>query len=1092
MTAFSSILFIVLTVLVPSGLALLIWPRRNSNGGQFLISWLGATAVWGLLLVGQSMVSDLQGHIFWDNLGVTGLIAVSGLWGIFCLGLTKRSPPTRRNALLVGSAGVTLLALAWTDPVHQMLRPGAFLQDQGGFFTLTLEPGIVYLLYLVLISLLPLWSAVLLVRDSLRGNFADIAPLHWLVLAAAAPFAGLILTVLGVQFMTALGPIALGYGLSGLLFGWTVLQYNLLGFDPIVRETLFENTSSGVLVVGPGNLLAQINPSAYRLLGIEQEDVRGQPLGEALPSSASPLLEKLDSFSDEPFEIEIANQGSSRFLEVRTARLGIREGQDKQMIVLQDITPAKNTELALRNQKRLLEDLVTIARASTRVSDVQTTFQNILSIAAELTGAQVGSLFLLDREGKVINSILARGEVPREIRNPILDQVMESGLAGWTVRNNRPTIIEDTRKDDRWVEVPNHPHPVRSALAIPITSSNGSLGVMTLEHDTPGHFTQDHSTLLQAAADQMALALRNAQVHEEQQQVNRRQVMLYKVLRSVSGHLDPATILDVALSAVHSETVVPAIAVLLPGPGPEELTVQAAVGREAPDIGSIVHMDSSSPGKAYRTGKSQIIADSAADPEINATIPRMASELSVPLMSGQRITGVLTFESDRPGYFDNEDMMLAESIADAISLSLENASLYQEVQHRLEEQTLLRKAAEQISSTPDLFGGLDYLANQMVQTFKLQRVAIFRYEDGARQPSLVAESPDRAPESTETSSPGPDQNTVDMLRSGQIVTHTNGGQLGEADADQLEAVNPDILYSPFIVRDRFIGFAKMHLSELGQKFSEDELALMRAISQQAALALQRVQLFEDIQNARQAAEDADSAKSEFITVLAHELQGPMTSIKGFAEMLSVGSMGPINDSQRNFLQVIQSTVDRMSLLVSELTDISRIESGHLSLKLEDVDPAEVIGEVMAELQGQASQNRQELVSQIAQNLPKVMADPSRLAQILTNLLSNAIKYTPHGGRITISAKPHENSHSYVQITIEDTGIGISAEDQKQIFEKFFRTKDELAREITGTGLGLNITRHLVELQGGKIWFESRLRQGTTFHFTLPAVRKKEG
>jgi len=248
---------------------------------------------------------------------------------------------------------------------------------------------------------------------------------------------------------------------------------------------------------------------------------------------------------------------------------------------------------------------------------------------------------------------------------------------------------------------------------------------------------------------------------------------------------------------------------------------------------------------------------------------------------------------------------------------------------------------------------------------------------------------------------------------------------------------------------------------------------------------------EAARQAKEAAEAANQAKTEFISFVAHELRLPMTSIRGYAELVLTGTAGAVNEQQANFLNVIRSNVERMVILISDLADISRIESGHFRLEFGAVSVADIVSEVTSSLHRQIEEKQQSLTVQIPGDLPQLAGDRTRLAQVLTNLLSNAYKYTPEGGQITICAayeadSAHcEGTLPVVHISVQDNGLGINSEDQQQLFQKFFRAADEEARTAPGTGLGLNITKYLVEAHGGCIWFESEYRKGTTFHFTIP-------
>jgi len=268
--------------------------------------------------------------------------------------------------------------------------------------------------------------------------------------------------------------------------------------------------------------------------------------------------------------------------------------------------------------------------------------------------------------------------------------------------------------------------------------------------------------------------------------------------------------------------------------------------------------------------------------------------------------------------------------------------------------------------------------------------------------------------------------------------------------------------------------------------TQENLAFLNRLSDNAAIAIYNAQLYDEVQR-------ANIAKSDFVSFVAHELKNPMTSIKGYTELLAAGSVGQINDMQTNFLHTIKSNVERMSVLVSDLNDNAKIEAGRLRLDFKAVDITTLVDEVLRSTKRQVEDKKQKVEVQLSESMPHVWADNVRVGQVLTNLVSNAHKYTPESGTVVVGAEATENqwdpegAKQVVHIWVKDNGIGISIEDQAKIFQKFFRSDDSKAREAPGTGLGLNITKSLVEMQGGRIWFDSEYRQGTTFHFTIPVA-----
>jgi signal transduction histidine kinase len=263
--------------------------------------------------------------------------------------------------------------------------------------------------------------------------------------------------------------------------------------------------------------------------------------------------------------------------------------------------------------------------------------------------------------------------------------------------------------------------------------------------------------------------------------------------------------------------------------------------------------------------------------------------------------------------------------------------------------------------------------------------------------------------------------------------------------------------------------------ERGEAFTPGEVAFLARLSARSGVALQNARLY-------QAVQDANQAKSKFVSVVSHELRIPMTSIKGYADLLSKGMAGPVSDQQVEFLKTIQNNVERMSALVSDLSNISRIETGRLKLELKAFVIDSHLQETVNSLLPRIEEKGQTLEVYLAEDLPHVYADPNRFMQVMTNLISNASKYTPRGGWITVLAQRQDR---FVRLEVRDTGLGISEEDQEKLFSQFFRSENPAVREEQGWGLGLNVTKLLVELQGGEIGVESTLGKGSTFWFTVP-------
>jgi signal transduction histidine kinase len=228
----------------------------------------------------------------------------------------------------------------------------------------------------------------------------------------------------------------------------------------------------------------------------------------------------------------------------------------------------------------------------------------------------------------------------------------------------------------------------------------------------------------------------------------------------------------------------------------------------------------------------------------------------------------------------------------------------------------------------------------------------------------------------------------------------------------------------------------------------------------------------------------DEMKSMFVSVAAHELRTPLASISGYVEMLLDEEVGSLTNDQREYLDIVQGSAHRLLTITNNLLDVTRMEAGRIELVLQPTELPALVEAVVAEFEPQLEAKAQRLTLRASPDLPLALCDEMRAAQIIGNLLSNASKYTHQGGLITISVTRAEEE-GFLRVSVKDNGVGIAVEDQVKLFSRFFRAEKAGVTQASGAGLGLFITRSLVELHGGRIWFGSQPDKGSTFHVTFP-------
>ncbi len=301
---------------------------------------------------------------------------------------------------------------------------------------------------------------------------------------------------------------------------------------------------------------------------------------------------------------------------------------------------------------------------------------------------------------------------------------------------------------------------------------------------------------------------------------------------------------------------------------------------------------------------------------------------------------------------------------------------------------------------------------------------------------------------------------------------THSHDLCQALLDELSKMET-ALAIPIRVQEKLIGILIVGPKLSGDDFSKEDLQFLDIAAQQTASSIEKSRLYED-----------DQLKSEFVSIASHELLTPTAAIEGYLSMILDEKLAKVDPKAEEYLRKVQSSAHRMAELVKDLLSVSRIESGKIVINKQPVEVSPLINQVIGEIGVRAKEAEIGLTYlEPPKSLPKILADPDRFIQIVMNLVSNAIKYNKPKGTIEISAAVEKK---FVRVMVKDTGIGISEAHLPHLFEKFYRVHDDsAAAEKIGTGLGLFITRSIVELQGGKISVKSQAGKGSEFSFTLP-------
>jgi signal transduction histidine kinase len=291
---------------------------------------------------------------------------------------------------------------------------------------------------------------------------------------------------------------------------------------------------------------------------------------------------------------------------------------------------------------------------------------------------------------------------------------------------------------------------------------------------------------------------------------------------------------------------------------------------------------------------------------------------------------------------------------------------------------------------------------------------------------------------------------------------------------------------PMLRQGTAIGVLTLTRSEV-RPFTDKQIELVATFADQAAIAIENVRLFDEIQDKSYQLEVASQHKSQFLANMSHELRTPLNAILGSTELMTDGAYGEPSEKMMGVLKRLEANGRHLLGLINDVLDLSKIEAGQLVLELSDYCVQDIAQTVRSTLEPLAADKKLAFKLELAPNLPPGLGDGRRLTQVLINLVGNAIKFTDVG-EVAIKAKANKGSF---YVSVRDTGPGISAADQAKLFQEFQQAHNAITRKKGGTGLGLAISKRIIEMHGGKIWVESQPGQGSTFAFTLPVIVERQ-
>ena len=781
----------------------------------------------------------------------------------------------------------------------------------------------------------------------------------------------------------------------------------------------------------------------------------------------------------------------------------------------------------IRQRNRELEAVNTVIAAVSRTLDLDRILETALETVMSVLAVDACHFRVLDpvTDELVLRAHRGRGE--RFVRERARIRWQDSPLAREAAGRGEYISIPDITADPRGGKFSAREEGLKAFAIFALMAETGPVGLLCVYRREARPFTAQELLLLNVLGGQVGMAIDTARLYGDLQastarlaDTNRRLAELYRLTIALQEAIPLGERLDLILEGAHEVLGLDRIGIFLPDAEGTTLECRAVLGVAEDPLERLrvpLGPEGGAIALAYREARDVVWEGPGAVPP-EYRLPGPAAAIGsfrsrvfamLPLLSRGRAIGVLVADnkaSRRP--LPQETVDLLRVFSQQAAIALENARLYAELkgstQHleesrrNLEELHRLSIAIQEAASLEERLGHILRGAHEILA---LDWINIFLPDEGRTALRCVARvGGGDEPLEAVTVPLGPAGGGLAraFLEKTDVCWNGEGpvpeGLRLHSPYAHLKPLRARIFANiPLVARGEAIGVIAAGNPETRRPIQEETRSFLRIFAAHAAIAIENARLYKSLKEHSATLEqrieertkelaEASRQKSRFLASMSHELRTPLNAILGFSEVLLDRFVGDLTPKQVEYLESIHTSGKHLLGLINDLLDLSKIEAGKMVLHPEPCYLPQTLEDALTLVRSEATRKRLTLGLEVAAEVGLVEADPAKLKQILYNLLSNAIKFTPEGGRVTVRG---QRVGSLVEVAVADTGIGIRPADQQRIFGEFEQVDSAYARQVQGTGLGLPLTRRLVELHGGTLTLESAEGKGSTFTFTLP-------
>lgn len=774
----------------------------------------------------------------------------------------------------------------------------------------------------------------------------------------------------------------------------------------------------------------------------------------------------------------------------------------------------------LFNRQMVSQESLNILFAASKTITSRIEIDDVVNMLLDLVHQKMmlpsTSVVFLDDDG-FLRIKASRGLTDDFVRNIHLRP--GEGFAGRAFLTKETIIINDATKEKNPETVKlEEKEGIISYVHIPIIVNDKAIGVFNVNSRTKRFFDTNLVKTLITLADYLAVAVGNSKMYQEMQEFNRRLELevestteeltntnlrliskvkemkaLNDIIFSATGKVDINEMFATVIDKIKFVTNVSIAGFMISDEKNDMLEGFGDFNGFEVSLKDETHSILAKSFKNVSTFISnELFMESSPDIQKLYKDYGVTSMIILPLVEKKTI-GLFVLGNKVTGKFSHDDLRFLSVVASQIAGLIDRAKIYDEVRktssqlaQRVNDLLTLRDISNTIKTAPQLDEIIEVLADKTIRALESDYTIFWIVDDSQKflmplfPPAYAGKDIMKIPvESNALIS--------EIFADGKVHT-ANAIEFQNEAYDKLRETSgvKSYLFVPLKVEEKNIGLF-CFCSKTQNFFNDDKIRLAELMAGQTAAIVENARIHNHLKKANAELERLNSVKNDFVSMVSHELRTPLTAIKGFVHVVLNEEAGKINEQQKKFLSIVDQSSNHLNRLIGDLLDLSKIESGLIILKLEQLDLVDVVRKSVETNINQIENKDIKLHLEIDKELPKINGDHSRLMQVYNNLIANAVKFTDLGGQITITVK---EKGDFVCSSISDTGIGIPKAEHKKIFDKFYQVDSTHTRIVGGTGLGLFIVRTIVELHGGNIWLDSTPGSGSTFSFLLPAISEK--